>query len=399
MSLSQYHQEQGGLTYWLLILPLLLLPLSRPAAMLSAAFGSAMPALVFVVVAGGWHFARGDSQAAIQAILLGWGLLWVGSSAARLRIDDVYTLYLLAVLAGVCVWLFTDLNQWGILPGTTTAAGEAVWRVSFFPNIAYTGFFSLVVTMLALVDRRVAHPLRNVALTVAFYFVLFSFVRTALVGLITFIILLYIYRRRANPGRMFWSALGLAVFVNLAIAYSPAAFAVLQNNPVVSRLFLRGEAGLSEYEIWQQLYRPYVWGQHFNQFLTSPFLMGWGSTEFNTLKTFDLIQGIDDSSTGDISLPTKLIAQYGLVSVILFGWWVRLLATAAKRGDSLMCACFPALMLAMLHWGTMFHPTDAMFGVIMMLLLHGSSALSGSTRSNAAVLPRGGTKSSHVGST
>jgi hypothetical protein len=396
MSLGQYHQEQGGLTYWLLILPLALLPLTRPSAMISAALGSAMPAVIFAIVAACWQMARGDSQAALQAVLLGWGLIWAASRAARLKIDDLYTIYLLSVLAGGAVWLFTDLNEWGILPGTTTAAGESVWRVSFFPNIAYTGFFSLIVTMVALADRRSAHRLRKIVLAVALYFVIFSFVRTVLLGLVTFLFLRFLFSGKSNPRRLFWYSLIFGIFVNLAIAYSAAIFAAIQENPLVSRLFLRGESGLSEYEIWQQLYRPYVWGQHFNQFFTSPFLMGWGSTDFNLLKTEDIIQGLDDSSSGDISLPTKLLAQYGLVGAFLIGWWVRLLAEAAKKRDAFICASFPTLMLAMLHWGTMFHPTDAIFGIIMMLMLRGSVSLSRPQPSSNEIFPERELRSSHV---
>lgn len=370
MSLGQYYEEEGGLTYWLLLLPLVALPFTRPSDMLRSAMGPGLPAVIFAVLGGGWQLAHGDATSGLQGILLAWGVVWVSSRSAQLKIQDIYLLYALAVFAGICVWLFTDINQWGILPGTTTAPGEAVWRVSFFPNVAYTGFFSLLIIMIAFRDPQPAAKFGRIVALVAIYFTIFSFVRTAVVGLLAFAFYGWLFSKTRKPGTMFWSSLGGAIFINLAIAYSPAIFAAVQNNSFVSRVFLRGEAGLSEYEIWQQLYRPYIWGQHIHQFITSPNLMGWGSTDFNELKTVALVTGNDQS--GDVSLPTRLIAQYGVAGFFLPAWMIWRLYIFAKRGDAWGCACFPAVVLALAHWGTMFHPTDAMFGLFMMLAMHGS---------------------------
>lgn len=373
MSLGQYYEESGGAVYWLLIAPLAILPLLRPTAMIQAALGTALPALLITLVAAGWQSMRGDVSAALQILLFGWGLVWVSSEAARLKIDDLYKLYGAAVLVGVGVWLFADLNQWGILPGTTTAVGEAVWRVSFFPNVAYTGFFSVLLIMVAARDPRPLSQFGWLIVGVALYFVVFSFVRAAVVGLLTFVLLAWLYRHNRSPAFLFWASLGMAVFVNLAIAYSPAIFLALQKNALISRLFLRGETGLSEYEIWQQLYRPYVWGEHMRQFVTSPWLMGWGSTDFNMLKSQALVAGQEQS--GDISLPTRLAAQYGVPGLMLLGYLIMRLVALAKAGDAWGCACFPAVLMAMLHWGTMFHPTDFLFGLFLLSLFHGSRAL------------------------
>lgn len=376
MSLGQYYQESNNVVYWILTVPLVVLPLLRPLDMLNAARGAAFPAVLFGVFAGGWHLLHGDISAALQAALLAWGLIWVGSAAARLKIDDFYILYAAAVLVGLAVWVFGDLNQWGLLPGTTTAVGETVWRVSFFPNVAYTGFYSLVLIMIATRDPRSHGRLRGIAIGIAVYFIIFSFVRTAVVGLLIYGLLVVLFRRKRSPSFLFWTSLIVAILVNLVIAYSAAIFWAVQNNPLISRMFLRGEAGLSEYEIWQQLYRPYIWGEHFKQFFSSPWLMGWGSVDFNVLKSFDLVSGLDQS--GEISLPTRLLAQYGMTGVMLLGYFVSRLVKSAKKGDAWACACFPAILLAMLHWGTMFHPTDAMFGIMMMILNHGTSSIAGS---------------------
>lgn len=372
MSLGQYFQEDGGLLYLVFVLPVILLPLARPMLLLDAVRGRALPVVIFGVVAILWHASRGDFAAAIPMFLLVWGVIWMSSDAARIRFDDFYLLYGGAVLAGLVLWLVGDINQWGLLPGTTTAPGESVWRVSFFPNIAYTGFFSLAFIMVFTRDVRPTRRFVAVLMGVAVYFVIFSFVRTAVVGLAVYAALAWLFRRKNSPAFMFWTALLSAIVINVLIAYSSSLFATLQTNPLFSRLFLRGEAGLSVYEIYEQLYRPWVWGQHLHQFFTSPYLMGWGSVDFNQLKTNTLTLGMDQNA--DISFLTRLLAQYGLAGALFIGFLVSRLVVLAKRRDAWGCACFPVATLAMMHWGTMFHPTDPMFAIFMIVLIQGSEA-------------------------
>jgi hypothetical protein len=137
-------------------------------------------------------------------------------------------------------------------------------------------------------------------------------------------------------------------------------------------MFLRGETGLSTFEIYQQIYRPWLWGQHLHQFITSPNLMGWGSVEFNVLKTEDLVSGHEE--LGDVSLPTRLLAQYGLPGLLFVVFMIARLRVLAKRGDVWGCACFPVVVLGLFQWGSMFHPTDPMFVIYMIIMIHGSAA-------------------------
>lgn len=383
MSLSQYFEEEGSGLYLVFLLPVLLLPLVTPMEMLRVIRGKAFSIVIFGIVVIVWQSLRGDFQAVKFGFLLSWGTIWISSGIARIRFDDFYLLYGFTLLLGLFMWLSGDINQWGLLPGTTSAAGESVWRVSFFPNIAYTGFLSLAFIMVFARDIRRKRKFVVVLMGVAIYFIVFSFVRTAMIGLVVFAALAWLFRKRSSPTFMFWVSLLTAIIVNLAIAYSSPIFLKLQSSGVFSRLFLRGETGLSTYEIYQQLYRPWIWGQHLNQFATSPYLMGWGSTDFNQLKTESLVTGL--LQTGEISFPTRLLAQYGLAGALFLGFAIHQLAVLARRRDAWGCACFPVVSLAMMHWGTMFHPTDPMFGIYMILLIHGSSAFG--PRPPRAVLP------------
>lgn len=366
-----YEVERGGISYYLAVLPALLLPLTRPMLLFQAATTRALIIVIFGTVAAGWHFVRGDMDAVMPLILLTWGLVWVSSDAVRIRFDDFYVVYALAVGVGILVWLVGGINEWGILPGTTTLADQSVWRVSFFPNIAITAFLSLAVIMIFTRDTRRKTALHLALLGVAAYFLIFSFVRTAVISLLIYAALAHMFRRKNSPAFLFWMALLTAILSNLVIAYSASIFSAIQNNSIFSRLFLRGEAGLSVYDIYVQLYRPWLWGQHIQQFLSSPFLMGWGSVDFNDLKTDSLVYGYEQ--TGDVSLLTKLLAQNGLPAILVLVFLVARLAVLAKKRDTWGCACFPVVILAMMHWGVIFHPTNATFLIFMLFLVHGST--------------------------
>ncbi len=366
-----YQLERGGFTYYLAVFPALLLPFARPLFLIEAGRTKALMVVMFGITAAAWHFTRGDINATIPLLLLTLGMVWMSSNASRIQFDDFYALYAVAVVAGIAVSAFTNLNEWGLIPGTTTLPGQSVWRVSFFPNIAITAFVSLAFILIYTRDTRPKNAFHVTLLCVAIYFLLFSFVRTVVISLVVYVALAWLFSRRRSSAFLFGASLLTAILSNLLIAYSPSIFAALGESPLFSRMFLRGEAGLSSYEIYVQLYRPWLWGQHIQQFLSSPFLMGWGSADFNDLTTESLRYGYEH--TGDVSLLTKLLAQNGLPAILVIVFLITCLVALAKRHDAWGCACFPVVILAMMHWGVIFHPTNATFALFMIMLIHGSA--------------------------
>lgn len=362
--------ELGSLTYWLLVLPAALLPLTNISAITKTLVGRAWLLLLLMVTAGIWHLAHGDGRAVIQLGLLVWVLAWVASHPSRLAVGDLMLMYKVLIALGFIVYLMSDLNRWGPLPGLTVDE-YGVWRVSFFPNIAYTGFFSLAVVLVLTKDMSTMrrHP---GTLVIALYYLVFSFVRTAFIALVMYAVLRWWFQRHPTSRRMFWTALLTAVAFNLAVAGSVFILEIIQNVPLLSRLFMRGESGLSAEEIFQQIYRPWLWWQHLQQFANSPSLMGWGAFDFNVMKSEDLVAGHEEADT--VSLPTRLLAVYGLPGLLFSAFLVSELRWLAKRRDAWACACFPAIFTLMMQWGSVFHPSDAMFILFTLMITRGSRA-------------------------
>ena len=382
MSISQLEApEVGSLSYWLLLGAAGLLPLLDIRAIVKTLTGRARSLLLFGLIAGAWHGLQGDERAVLQIGLMVWVLAWLSSDAARLSATSLVRIYGALVVIGIGVWLVTDLNNWSLVPGAASDE-NGVWRVSFFPNIANTAILSLAVILVLTRSPGAAraHPF---VLGAALYFVIFSFVRTALIALVLYTLMRWwLGLKRRSPKTLFWSALLVAIGVNIALASSVVAINYLQDIPLFSRLLLRGETGLAPEEIFQQLYRPWLWWQHLTLFSTSPSLMGWGAFDFAEMQLEEL--NVGTTPGGNEALITRLMANFGLPAFILLYYLLSRLRASARGGDTWACACFPSIFLLMMQWGNVFHPTDANGAIFWLMLIHGSSAFGGASRRRTA---------------
>jgi hypothetical protein len=372
LALSVSQDEEGDvstLRYLLFIIPIAAVALMRPVDLLRSIDVRTSLIIAMTFTSCCWFLYREDFSAVMRTGLFGLGTWWFCASKVRLREQDVYLAYFGAIAAGSLLWLFTDFNRWGLIPGTTDPQ-LGLWRVSFFSNIAFTGFLSLFIVIIAMRDKatRIA---AGPVLLVAAYFGTFSFVRTVLICAVIYFVGLWLFRRLRRPGELFLSALLFAIFVNIAIAFSSSIFDNFQNIPIISRLFLRGETQLSEFEIYQQLYRPWLWGQHWTLAWESPFWMGWGSVPFVDMVENSIFQrGLETGDT--VSLLTRLLYQNGMVGFLYWAFLLACLWRLAKRGDWWGCALFPVIVSAMLQWGSMFHVSDPMALLYVGLLAKGS---------------------------
>jgi len=382
MSLGQTEGfARGSLQYWLVVTPAVVLPLLDLAAIVKTLLGRAKLLLVLLLWAGGWHFAAGDARATFQLCAIILVLTWISTERASINVRDLTRLYLLLIVVGLSISFLSDFNHYGLVPGLSDPV-YGLWRVSFFPNIAYTGTLSLVMLLVLTrtKERAGQHP---VVLIIAIYFLAFSFVRAALIAAIIYLVLYYYFRRRATlqTARMFWIALVVAFGVNIAVASSANILYALQDNPLVSTIFLRGKNDLSVDDILYQLYRPWLWTAHLRLFLSSPVWMGWGSPEF--YQPMLDATGPPLATTGSESVPTRLLASYGIAGMLFTLYLVRQLRELAFRDDRWACACFPAVFFLMMNWGGVFHPTDGMFILLSLMTTRGSDGfiddLTGST--------------------
>ena len=372
MSISQEETpEIGSLGYWLLIAPTLLLPLTDVGAIFRTLLGQARLILVFGLTAGAWQFLRGDIKALLQLVLIVWVLGWLSTHRARLELRDLIALYLTLILIGAYIWIFSDGNKWGLLPNMTVYDGLD-WRISFFPNIANSAVLSLAMFLILTQSAALARKHLVVLLIVA-YFLFFSFVRTATIGVMLYLSMRWwLGAKPRSPRAMFWVAMLLGIGINLLIAGSAAIFANLGEFELISRLFLRSETNLSSEEVFAQLYRPWLWMQHLLLFWDSPWKMGHGAFEFFEMQIEEL--NVGTTPAGNEAQLTRLLATYGFPG-LLYSWYlINRLRKVAKNRDVWAVACFPTIFLLIMQWGSVFHPSDANGAIFLLIAIHGSQA-------------------------
>lgn len=389
MSTPQEAVEQPSFArYLLLVIPAILLPLRDFKGVLTVLLGRGLMLGVALVCAAAWHLYNGHTQVVLQLSLLVLVLAWVSSSRVRIIQSDLIRIYLFLIPVGFA-FVHAGVNKWGLIPGATSAE-FGIWRVSFFPNIAYSAMLSLAL-LFVLTRNRVAGRLQWGMVLLASYFLVFSFVRAAIVAAVMYLAFKYfLSRRKLGPGGLFVSSIVITIVAILLVAAAPTLLEAVKDIPLVSRLFLRGERGLSGDEIYQQLYRPWLWWEHVKMFISSPWLMGWGEYDFNQLKTTALVDGLNEGES--VSLPTRLLAAYGLPGAIFTIYLVTCLYRSALRRDLWACACFPPVFFLMMNWGSAFHPTDAMFVIFVLMLTRGSDGFGDRARrvaDNSRGLPEG----------
>lgn len=375
MSLGQTEIiERDSLRYWLIVTPAILLPLLDLRAIVTTLLGRASLLLLFLLLAGGWHLLNGDIRATVQLCLLVLGIAWISTLRAHIYVQDLTRLYWVLLLIGLLISLLSSFNRYGVVPGSSDPQ-YGVWRVSFFPNIAYTAAFSLVIVLV--LTRTKATLYNNSAIfAVAVYFLVFSQVRAVIIAVLIYAVLYRFFCRSevARPSQMFWIALVVALGAPLAVFWSGALLYAMQDNLLVSVLFLRGKTNLSLDAISYQLYRPWLWSAHLHLLVSSPAWMGWGSPEFYQPVLDAALPPI--STGGTESLPTRLLASYGIPSILFTLYLVRLLRESSREDDRWACACFPAVFFLLMNWGGIFHPTDAMFVLLLLPLTRGSVGFS-----------------------
>jgi hypothetical protein len=365
--------ERGSWQYFVYVAAAIALPMLSLPAIISSLFGRCWLLLLFLLFAGTWHFWVGDDRAVGQLLLFVFVMSWVSIDRAMLKTRDLAMLYVVLILIGTGVLWFTTLNPYSLIPGRALA-DYGPWRVSFFPNIAYSGILSFAVLLILTRDAKSLRAYAPLVL-IATYFLVFSFVRAALLSALIYIVLRWWFNRweMPQPKRMFWIALCVSLGFVAMTTFSAKLLYLTQNFPWVSTLMLRGKVDLTVDQIAYQLYRPWLWDQQLNLFLSSPWLMGWGSADFYQLvaKTIEDPDAIIISA-GSEALPTRLVVVYGLPGLLFSVYLFVRLRKLALSDDRWACACFPALFSLMMSWGSVFHPSDAIFVILLLIMTKGS---------------------------
>lgn len=362
---QDYAVVPGSALYWAIWSPVLL-SFFATHKIIRYLFNEGWALTLFVVFTSAWFLAQGDIAVVVQTFALVWVTAWIAADGRKLPVDWLIWGLLFLFVAATGMYL-TGRNVWGLLPYQTVGFGGD-WRVSIFPNIAWT-FSFLLPAALILTMNRDTRRYHQLALLAVAYFILMAQGRSAILALVLYWLLKRKFRgvgeRREEI--LFTPIVAVAVVIGAMLLAAPTLY-LLQDIPFVS-LFLRGQTGLTFEQVQAQLYRPWLWAQHFRLFIESPFLLGRGSFDFAALIGPDPNGQL---ASGSESYLTRLLATYGLFIFLYFAVFIGRYFRRAIRLDTWACAASAAIVFMMMTYGSAFHPSSPINALCLFILFHGS---------------------------
>ena len=361
--------QRMSFLYLALVIPVLAYILLNAGALLRGSWKKRnLWLLLYIAAVCTVSVLRSDASTIYNCLIYTLPLIIFLNAEVRINIRLINILFLLSVFMSV-VFKHLGLSIWNYLPDFFTpydmSKGDVGWRISLFPGIPESGFFSLFVFILNFYYH--SGPARFPVMAASFYFFAFSGSRTGLIlfgFFILFVLVGMLLRFRMNLFYKSFVLICLLVFV-----------AAMNRNSVLNLLRSPGQGFMNElvYKTGKQPgagqytegvnSRSWIWQQHLRIFRSNPYT---GSGTFNfedhKVKSRQFVQY--QMSTGSESLLTAWLARVGLLMIPFL-----LYLFAAHWHSARMRCRFPYFMvllilITMLSYGSFLVPYGFMFFVL-----------------------------------
>ncbi|KTD82742.1 O-antigen ligase family protein [Legionella waltersii] len=363
--------EIGSVKYLMILIPVFLVSIVMFQEIFFSIIFRAWPLMLMVLVVLVWGCINNNIHSSFRLILFLLMISWLEINSTKLKIKALFKIYFLLVCLSFFVYFCTDISPWSVIVGTSNDEfGD--WRVSFFPNIANTAFLSLFVFILCTKDIETLKQNKFIC-ALSLYFVIFSYVRTALLCLILYATLYLLLRKIKNKWILFLLSLLATALFTLFIGYSQLIIYKFKDLTIVSKFFLRGQTNLSTHDIYVQMYRPWVWKNQWEIFKNSPYFMGRGIYNFNDYISSGF-RGKGFEETDSVSFLLGLLSSYGLSALIFYYYMLKKNYFNAAQSDAWACTVFSLIIFISMQWGTIFHPSSAFFALYFLVLIKGKKA-------------------------
>lgn len=332
---------------------------------------------LFFVVVFFVSLYRFDYSNARQAILMCLVLTWLCSLRQPIGIKFLNTLFLLSI--GVSsIFFYTGLSEYGVFSSFATDPGHAgMWRVSIFPFLPESAFFSLIIIMLNWNCTKGIQ--RVVYCAIALYFMIFSGIRSAAICLVLGTIFIYMARFFDSSNgsdrlkrRTIIGLLVIFLFFTVILGAGILKFVPGINGSIVGNYIFKEVIILDDDALSKSVYRYWLWKEHFNLFLRNIWV-GIGSYDFKQTIGYGLIN--DFEQTGSESFVTRKLSELGLLFLPFFVFlWMEFKRVAVEPGP-LRASLLIVLFIAMLSYGSIIVPYNLIFLLFFSLILCGDFRL------------------------
>ena len=373
--------QRGSVMYWLFVIPIALF-----SALLLGAMGVAARlntpswlVSVYAIVVSAVALVRGDYQTLASTLLLCSALVVIFAGRLSPSVDFLNRLFLLSIALNSLLFLL-GRTIYAVIPGFSTG-GEFWWRVSAFPAVATSAFFSLIVFFLNLRHRDAY--LRKVCLVVSLYFVLFSGIRSALIaGILAGGYMLLVRARfvKRTPTKVVYLFFAVIVLVSsLFLTQLLLTIPSFSSEGLNMYLFRSAEGLQSQEDAARAIYRTWLWSEHLRIASQNP-ILGVGTFNFGLVSSIDPLFG----ANGSEAFLTGLYARVGVPAVLLVAALLSAIVRGLESNDDMHILVGLAMFVAMLAYGSFINAYDFVFLVMIGLLAANKSTVAELPRQSAA---------------
>lgn len=307
--------------------------------------------IIFMVFSIFFSIIRLDVSSITSIFLFGSFLIIIHKFEIATDLQLINRIFLLSIIISIPLF-HSGYSIFGYLPGQSSTGNNIylAGRVSMFPNVTVSMYFSLLVFLLNYSFNKDKYK-RFFFMGASFYFVYFGISRTALIALsfifiLDFILIKFpvknnITHKFVFPFFLIGIPVGMVFFLDNIIY-----FLVNLNSDFITSYFFKGYTDLDD--ILDDIARTSIWAEHIRIFLEHP--LGLSTAEFDKYISVDLTL----SDGGSESYLTRILMRYGFGAIFMYMFLFSLLNKAIKEKNKYLYKYVYLFIFIGLTYGSFF---------------------------------------------
>ena len=302
---------------------------------------------------------RFDFKSMVSVFLFSMGMIFIFKYKLFIYLSLLNKLFIISILLSI-VCFYTHFSIYGFIPGqsTTTNSIELLaGRVSLFPNVAISIYFSFLVFLLNLFFN--SNKSKYFYMLLSFYFIYFGVSRTLLILFLMIILFIFIKNLFSFKSVIFkiFPILGF-IFVSIILTNFNEIlnFLFRSDNLFIKNYFLHNADSVEE--LSSMNYRFMNWYAHLQIFMNYP----WGISSNLLDSIFYDLTGL---ANGSESFLTSILAHYGFVTILFYLFIITILFEAFKKNTFYYYIFVYVFVFIGLLYGSFFN----IYNVIYLILV------------------------------
>lgn len=357
-----YLQKQEGITNPTLIYLMLVLPIG--AFVFISLFyikRKTIPKetiwiVLFIIISVLLSASRLDFGGMMSAILFGSALIVIFYYKFKINLRLLNILFLISIVLSIPLF-YSGYSIYGFLPGQshTNHLEILAGRVSLFPNVSKSIYFSLMVFILNFFFNK--SKSKSFFLGLSFYYIYFGISRTTMLVLFLMLFIYFISKKFPIKNNFLYRivipiiliAIPILLIVNIE---NIILFLLNLHNDFISNYFFRGYQDVPS--IMADAMRINIWSEHTRVFLDNPW--GVSASEASSYVDKNLI-----GNSGSESFLTRILMRYGMGTIFLFIFLFSLMNKSMSQRNIYMYIFVFLFIFIGLNYGSFFNVYNVLF--------------------------------------